>query len=75
LYLGTNQGLFVRDFGSKQGFKLVKLGNFQKGRFELDAFDGYLLCGHNKWNLPNKKHCADLISTFRYMGHTKELRA
>lgn len=62
LYLGTNQGLFVRDFGSKQGFKLV--GGTEGQVWSLDAFDGYLLCGHNNGTYLIKNGNADLISTF-----------
>ncbi|MFT6934083.1 MAG: AraC family chitin signaling transcriptional activator [Maribacter sp.] len=62
LYLGTNQGLFVRDFGSKQGFELV--GGTEGQVWSLDAFDGYLLCGHNNGTYLIKDDTADLISTF-----------
>ena len=62
LYLGTNQGLFVRDFGSKQGFKLI--GGTEGQVWSLDAFDGYLLCGHNNGTYLIKDDNADLVSTF-----------
>lgn len=62
LYLGTNQGLFVRKFGSKQGFELV--GGTEGQVWSLDAFDGYLLCGHNNGTYLIKDDKAELISSF-----------
>ena len=49
LYLGTNQGLFVRPFNnlkfSDQSFELIKNSGGQV--WSLDIFDGHLICGHN----------------------------
>ncbi len=52
LYLGTNQGLFVKkwaelnDFSSRNGFEIVEGSQGQV--WELKIFDGQLLCGHNE---------------------------
>ncbi|MGB0788865.1 MAG: hypothetical protein ACPGQR_04955, partial [Marinirhabdus sp.] len=45
LYLGTNQGLFVREMASKQDFKLI--ANTQGQVWNLKKIDGQLFCGHN----------------------------
>lgn len=49
LYLGTNQGLFVRPFNTfsnnNKDFKLVE--NSEGQVWSLDVFDGQLICGHN----------------------------
>ncbi len=49
LYLGTNQGLFVKPFSSSQNtdenFELVE--NTAGQVWSLDEFDGQLICGHN----------------------------
>lgn len=49
LYLGTNQGLFVKTFDSFQQnneqFESVK--NTAGQVWSLDVFDGQLICGHN----------------------------
>lgn len=49
LYLGTNQGLYVRPFNelafSNPSFELIK--NSEGQVWSLDIFDGQLICGHN----------------------------
>jgi len=49
LYLGTNQGLFVKPFHdfdqNNQEFELVE--NTKGQVWSLEIFDGQLLCGHN----------------------------
>jgi hypothetical protein len=49
LYLGTNQGLFVKPFDNLSGvdvhFELI--GNTAGQVWSLDIFDGQLICGHN----------------------------
>jgi ligand-binding sensor domain-containing protein len=49
LYLGTNQGLYVKPFNSSSSagdFELV--GNTAGQVWTLEEFDGQLFCGHNK---------------------------
>ncbi len=45
LYIGTNQGLFYKDFGTKNQFKFI---SGTKGQvWSLFEYDGTLFCGHN----------------------------
>ncbi|HMO38193.1 MAG TPA: triple tyrosine motif-containing protein [Saprospiraceae bacterium] len=45
LYLGSNQGVFVRDWPGAGAFRLV---NGTQGQvWQLEAFDGQLIAGHN----------------------------
>ena len=45
LYIGTNQGLFYRNFNSSENFKFI---SGTKGQvWSLFAFDGVLFCGHD----------------------------
>jgi ligand-binding sensor domain-containing protein/DNA-binding CsgD family transcriptional regulator len=45
LYIGTNQGLFYKNYGANEGFKFI-LGT--KGQvWSLFVFDGDLFCGHD----------------------------
>ncbi len=52
LYLGTNQGLFAKpwqvldDFGGVQDFEIIDGSQGQV--WDLEVFDGQLLCGHNE---------------------------
>ncbi|MBK7410523.1 MAG: hypothetical protein IPJ40_22160 [Saprospirales bacterium] len=47
LYLGTNQGVFYKDWPAEKGtFQLVE--GTQGQVWELQVFDGQLLCGHNE---------------------------
>jgi hypothetical protein len=52
LYLGTNQGLFFKnwealmDFSSRDGFEIVEGSQGQV--WELKIYDGQLICGHNQ---------------------------
>lgn len=60
LYLGTNQGLFAREIRADVEFELIRGTEGQV--WSLDAFDGYLLCGHNNGTYLIKDNQADLIS-------------
>lgn len=60
LYLGTNQGLFVREIGSEGPFELIRGSEGQV--WSLDTFDGYLLCGHNNGTYLVKNDEVELIS-------------
>ncbi len=45
LYIGTNQGLFYKNYKSDEGFKLI---NGTKGQvWSLFEYDGTLFCGHD----------------------------
>ncbi|WP_442266076.1 triple tyrosine motif-containing protein [Tenacibaculum sp. ZS6-P6] len=45
LYLGTNQGLFVKKYPSEDNFKFIK--NTQGQVWNLTLIDNTLFCGHN----------------------------
>jgi len=62
LYLGTNQGLFVRENGSEQEFTLIRGTEGQV--WSLESFDGNLLCGHNNGTYLIRDATAKLISDF-----------
>ena len=48
LYLGTNQGLFVKDWGeNKQNSSLRMIPNTSGQVWYLGVHDGVLICGHN----------------------------
>jgi AraC family chitin signaling transcriptional activator len=46
LYLGTNQGLFAKTYGSDEEFRLV--GGIKGQVWTLFTHDGVLFCGHNR---------------------------
>lgn len=62
LYLGTNQGLFVGQLGSEREFSLIRGTEGQV--WNLHAFEGDLLCGHNKGTFLIKGKEARLVSNF-----------
>ena len=72
LYLGTNQGLFVSDLEGGQEFELVRGTEGQV--WSLDAFDGYLLCGHNNGTYLIENGNAELISSFPGTWGIKRLK-
>lgn len=45
LYLGTNQGLFVKKYNSNEAFEMVS--NTKGQVWSLFTFDGVLFCGHD----------------------------
>ena len=48
LYLGTNQGLFVRPFNAEHNHQTFELiGNTAGQVWSLQEFDGELICGHH----------------------------
>ena len=67
LYLGTNQGLFVKpwqaitDFSSTQNFKIIEGSQGQV--WDLNVFDGQILCGHNEGCFVVNEGTIDRIST------------
>jgi ligand-binding sensor domain-containing protein/DNA-binding CsgD family transcriptional regulator len=64
IYLGTNQGLFVKNWGSEQQnekFSLIPGTNGQV--WYLGIHDGVLLCGHNKGTFVIEGENARQIST------------
>jgi ligand-binding sensor domain-containing protein len=63
LYLGTNQGLFVKPFNKEsnnQSFELVE--NSAGQVWSLDVFDGQLICGHDLGTFIVKEKKATQIS-------------
>ena len=63
LYLGTNQGLFVRPYNISslnQDFELVE--NTEGQVWSLDEFDGELICGHNQGTFRISGKYAEIIS-------------
>jgi DNA-binding CsgD family transcriptional regulator len=52
LYLGTNHGLFAADIRKSKGYygfaNLRIIPNTQGQVWNLDQFDGHILCGHNE---------------------------
>ncbi len=64
LYLGTNQGLFIKPFHdiyqNNQEFELVE--NTKGQVWSLEIFDGQLLCGHNLGTFSIKNKTATQIS-------------
>jgi len=46
LYLGTNQGLYYKNYGSDDSFKLIS--GTQGQVWHLEVFNEVLLCGHHK---------------------------
>jgi len=59
LYLGTNQGLFYRQKGSKKSFKLIE--NTQGQVWSLDIIDNSLFCGHDSGTFLIEKNTSTLI--------------
>ena len=59
-YLGTNQGLFVKQRNSEEAFKLVDKTQGQV--WNLTTIDGTLFCGHNRGALKVKGKEVKLIS-------------
>lgn len=77
LYIGTNQGLFYRNYQSSEGFHFV---NGTKGQvWALYFYDGTLFCGHDKGTfvIENDKALNIFSSTgtwdFRTIPNHKEL--
>jgi DNA-binding CsgD family transcriptional regulator len=59
LYLGTNQGLFFKEYNTKDPFKLIS--NTQGQVWNLRVLDGTLFCGHDSGTFIVKNHKANLI--------------
>ena len=59
-YLGTNQGLFMKQRNSEEAFKLVDKTQGQV--WNLTTIDGTLFCGHNRGALKVKGKEVKLIS-------------
>ena len=63
LYLGTNQGLFVKDWNdSGQNSKLKMIPNTSGQVWYLGVHDGILICGHNHGTFVIQGETAELIS-------------
>jgi len=60
LYLGTNQGLFFKEVGSKEEFKFISGTEGQV--WCLKKYDNKLFCGHNNGTFIVNKDKVDLIT-------------
>jgi len=59
LYIGTNQGLFYKNFGSEDQFKFI---NGTKGQvWSLFEYDGILFCGHDSGTFLINDSSASLV--------------
>ena len=71
LYLGTNQGLFMKKRNSQEKFKLVDKTQGQV--WNLTTIDGTLFCGHNRGALQVKgkevKLISDKMGTWLFKQH------
>jgi ligand-binding sensor domain-containing protein/DNA-binding CsgD family transcriptional regulator len=72
LYLGTNQGLYVRPFNrahNNESFELV--ANTAGQVWSLEEFDGQLICGHNNGTYVvtgnNAKRISDVAGAWKYI--------
>ncbi|WP_034058048.1 helix-turn-helix and ligand-binding sensor domain-containing protein [Lacinutrix jangbogonensis] len=63
LYLGTNQGLFYKDYNSEEEFKFIKGTNGQV--WCLVEIDNQLFCGHNSGTFLINNSKAKLISNIQ----------
>ncbi|UJH90605.1 LuxR C-terminal-related transcriptional regulator [Antarcticibacterium sp. 1MA-6-2] len=62
LYLGTNQGLFVKAYDSKDKFSLIKGTEGQV--WSLQLVNNTVFCGHNSGTFVISNDQAQLVSTF-----------
>ena len=60
LYLGTNQGLYVKKRASNEKFQLIEKTQGQV--WNLTTIDGTLFCGHNRGALKVKGKTVEVIS-------------
>lgn len=63
LYLGTNQGLFYKLFGTNQGFSLVE--GTQGAVWCLKKIDNTLFCGHNSGTFIINKNKANQVANIQ----------
>ncbi|MBA5629681.1 helix-turn-helix and ligand-binding sensor domain-containing protein [Moheibacter lacus] len=74
LYVGTNQGLFVKAYGKPDDFQLVE--NTKGQVWSLFAFDGTLFCGHDLGAFTVKNSTAQPIfkgnGTWKFVETEKE---
>ena len=71
LYLGTNQGLFVKPYQSVGDFELIRGTDGQV--WSLITIDGTLFCGHNKGTFVVNDNYAQLISDLPGTWTIKEI--
>ncbi len=77
LYIGTNQGLFYKNYGTEESFKFI---NGTKGQvWNLFEYDGSLFCGHNSGTFLVEDSNASLLFSqsgtwkFETVAHYKNL--
>jgi len=71
LYLGTNQGLFYKQYKSQDNFKFIEGTNGQV--WCLQIFDNTLFCGHNNGTYVISQNKAELISDIDGTWNIKEI--
>lgn len=71
LYLGTNQGLFVKSISNESNFKIIKGTDGQV--WSLTEIQGTLFCGHNKGTFIVDEESAQLISALPGTWVIKEI--
>lgn len=71
LYLGTNQGVFYKEYPSKSEFKFIK--NTQGQVWSLTTIDSTLFCGHNSGTFVVNEGVADKISDIQGAWGIKKL--
>jgi AraC family chitin signaling transcriptional activator len=63
LYLGTNQGLFCKQYPSSDSFEFIS--NTQGQVWSLDVIDNTLFCGHNAGTFIIDKTSASLVTNIQ----------
>ncbi|MFY7709472.1 triple tyrosine motif-containing protein [Tenacibaculum sp. MEBiC07804] len=71
LYLGTNQGLFCKEYPSSSNFEFIP--NTQGQVWSLDIINNTLFCGHNTGTFVVDRTTADLISNVQGTWGVKEI--
>ena len=72
LYLGTNQGLFYKNYNTKESFKIVKGTEGQV--WSLQKLKGTVFCGHDKGTFVIKNGNANQISDITGTWQIKEIK-
>lgn len=72
IYLGTNQGLFVKPIATETAFKLIPGTDGQV--WSLTHIDDALFCGHNKGTFIVNNESAKLISSFPGTWNVKRVK-
>lgn len=71
-YLGTNQGLFYKKYGTKDDFKFIDGTDGQVWCFRI--YDNTLFCGHNKGTFIVNNEEVDLVTDVMGTMEIKEIK-